>query len=304
MRANEELTIKGRRLRLSNLDKVLYPSVRFTKADVIDYYLRVAPVLLAHLRDRALTLKRYPEGVEGGHFYQRMCPEERPDWVRTAPVWSERRQAAVDCCVVDDLPTLVWAANLADLELHTGLSKVSHPERPTAMVFDLDPGTPADIISCGRVALLVRAVLNGLGLEAFAKTSGAKGMQVYVPLNTPRASYDRTKSFAHALAELLEREHPERVVSRMSKALRPGKVFVDWSQNDPRKTTVCAYSLRARERPTVSTPVSWEEISLAVRHGSPRQLSFEADAALSRTRRFGDLFAPVLTLRQTLPRRH
>jgi bifunctional non-homologous end joining protein LigD len=201
---------------------------------------------------------------------------------------------------VNDLPTLVWAANLADLELHTSLALAEDIERPTMMVFDLDPGAPADMVDCCRVGLWVRDLFEGLGLESFAKTSGSKGLQVYVPLNV-ETSYDETKPFAKAVAELLEKQHPKKVVSRMSKDLRGGKVLVDWSQNDEHKTTVCVYSLRARERPTVSTPVAWEEVARALRGKDPGLLTFEAEALLARVEERGDLFAPVLTLQQALP---
>jgi bifunctional non-homologous end joining protein LigD len=296
-----EVTVAGRRLKLSNLDKVLYPAVGFTKAQALDYYARISPVLLPHLKGRPLTLKRYPEGVEGGHFYQKRCPAHRPSWVRTAPVWSARHRGTVDYCLIDDLATLIWAANLADLELHTSLSRVAAPERPTVMVFDLDPGAPAGLVECCELALVVRAVLRKNGLESFAKTSGAKGLQVYVPLST-QVGYDDTKSFARSLAEALERRQPDRVVSRMQKALRPGKVFVDWSQNDFHKTTVCVYSLRAGKRPTVSTPVTWGEVQKAVRRRDAKPLHFTADEVLVRVAKMGDLFAPVERLKQRLAR--
>jgi bifunctional non-homologous end joining protein LigD len=292
--------IQGKRLKLSNLDKVLYPKVGFTKAQVIDYYVRVAPVLLPHLHDRPLTMKRYPEGVDGQFFYEKNCPRHRPEWVNTAPVWSEGNQRWMDYCVIQDLPTLVWAANLADLELHTSLSLAQDILRPTVVVFDLDPGPPATIVHCCQVGLWVRRVFAELGLEACAKTSGSKGLQVYVPLNTP-VSYDQTKPFAHELARLLERTYPDAVVSDMKKALRVGKVFVDWSQNDDHKTTIGVYSLRAKERPTVSTPVTWQEVEECWRKQDPDLLVFTSDQVLDRVEQSGDLFEPVLRLRQKLP---
>ncbi len=294
------IEIQGRELKLSNLDKVLYPEAGFTKAQVIDYYVRIAPVLLPHLHDRPLTMKRYPEGVQAEFFYEKNCPRHRPQWVKTAPVWSEGNNRWMDYCLVQDLPTLVWAANLADLELHTSLSLAADVLRPTVVVFDLDPGAPVNIVQCCRVGLWVRRIFEHLGLEAFAKTSGSKGLQVYVPLNTP-VTYDETKPFAHELARVLERAHPDLVVSDMKKSLRVGKVFVDWSQNDDHKTTVCVYSLRAKERPTVSTPVSWEEVEECWRQEDPDRLVFTHDRALSRAEEFGDLFEPVLTCRQNLP---
>jgi bifunctional non-homologous end joining protein LigD len=295
-----EAEIDGRKLRLSNLDKVLYPKAGFTKGQVIDYYARVSPALLPHLQGRPLTMKRYPDGVEGQFFYEKQCPSHRPEWVETASIWSRHNGRNIDFCLVNELPTLVWAANLADLELHTSLALAQEIERPTMMVFDLDPGAPADIVDCCRVGLWVRDLFDGLGLQSFAKTSGSKGLQVYVPLNV-EATYDETKPFAKAVAELLEKQHPKKVVSRMSKELRGGKVLVDWSQNDEHKTTVSVYSLRARERPTVSTPIAWDEVERALRSKDADGLRFEAEELLARVEEQGDLFAPVLTLQQALP---
>ncbi len=292
--------IQGKRLELSNLDKVLYPAVGFTKAQVIDYFVRIAPALLPHLRGRPLTMKRYPEGVSGFHFYEKNCPSHRPDWVRTTAVWSEGNNRWMDYCMVQDLPTLVWAGNLADLELHVSLSLGKKIEQPTTIVFDLDPGEPANIVQCCRVGLWVRGIFAKFGLQSFAKTSGSKGLQIYVPLNTP-VTYGETKPWAHELARLLERAHPEQVVSDMKKALRAGKIFVDWSQNDQYKTTICVYSLRAKERPTVSTPVTWEEVERCFQEDNSDLLVFDSDQALRRVQQYGDLFEPVLTLRQKLP---
>ena len=301
MRTTLEVEVEGRPLRLSNLDKVLYPAAGFTKAQVIDYYTRVAPALLPHLRGRPLTLKRYPNGVESAYFYEKECPSHRPEWVRTEAIWSRRNARPVNYCVVDDLATLVWTANLADLELHTSLSLAVDIDTPTMLVFDLDPGPPAAIVECAQVATWLRQIFAELGLESFPKTSGSKGLQVYVPLNVP-TSYDETKPFARALAELLERHHPEIGVSSMKKSLRPGKVLVDWSQNDEHKTTVCVYSLRARARPTVSTPVTWDEVEDALAARDPDLLSFDSDEALERVDEGGDCFAPVLELEQELPK--
>jgi bifunctional non-homologous end joining protein LigD len=294
-----EVEIDGHRLSLSNLDKVLFPAVGFTKGQVIDYYTRVAPAVLPHLRGRPLTLLRYPNGVDGGHFYEKQCPAHRPGWVRTAAIPLSSK--VVNFCLCDDLPTLVWLANLADLELHPSLSKAEEITRPTVLAFDLDPGPPATIVECAQVALHLREVLEHLGLEAFPKTSGSKGMQVYAPLNTP-TSYDHTKPFALALAQLLERRHPDLVVSDMRKDLRRGKVLVDWSQNDEHKTTVAVYSLRARERPTVSTPLHWDEVEAVLESRDPEELAFTTDQTLARVEEHGDLFAPVLELEQTLPK--
>jgi bifunctional non-homologous end joining protein LigD len=295
-----EVEVEGRRLELSNLDKVFYPEARFTKGDVLDYYVRVAPALLPHLKDRPLTLKRYPDGVNGMFFYEKRCPRHRPAWVKTEKVWSEGNGEYIDFCVVDGVATLAWCANIADLELHTSMSLAREIERPTMMVFDLDPGAPAGIVECCEVALLVRELFEGLGLRSFPKTSGSKGLQVYVPLNGP-SSYAQTKTFAQAVARLLEARHPDRILSRMAKALRVGKVFVDWSQNDVHKTTVCVYSLRAKERPTVSTPLRWTEVETCARTRDGAKLVFEAKDVLARVTRLGDLFEPTLTLRQELP---
>jgi bifunctional non-homologous end joining protein LigD len=293
--------IEGKHLKLSNLDKVLYPEAGFTKGQVIDYFVRVAPALLLHLRGRPLTMKRYPNGVSGQFFYEKNCPEHRPEWVQTARVWSSGNNKWMNYCMAEDLPTLVWAANLADLELHTSLSLGKDILRPTFLAFDLDPGPPANIVQCCQVGIWVRDIFERLGLKCFPKTSGSKGMQVYVPLNTA-VTYDQTKAFAHELARLLERQNPKLVVSDMKKALRVGKVFVDWSQNDDHKTTICVYSLRARERPTVSTPLKWEEVEACLKKGDPTLLVFESDRVLERVKKFGDLFEPVLKLKQKLPK--
>jgi bifunctional non-homologous end joining protein LigD len=292
--ARLEVSVEGRTLSLSNLDKVMYPATGFAKGEVIDYYTRVAPVLLAHLRDRPLTLKRYPNGVEGGHFYEKQCPSHRPGWVRSERIAMDSKD--IDFCVCDDLPTLVWLANLADLELHPSLSLVDDIDRPTVMAFDLDPGPPAGLSECCEVAFLLRDALSHLGLQSFPKTSGSKGIQVYVPLNVEGVDYDHgTKVLSHALARHLAAEHPKLIVSQQRKELRRGKVLIDWSQNDEHKTTVSVYSLRARERPTVSTPLDWSELE------QPEALVFEAADVLERVDRLGDLFAPVAELRQELP---
>ncbi len=285
----------GRRLKLSNWDKVLFPDAGFTKGDLIAYYGRVAPYAVPHLQGRPLTLKRYPNGVDSKYFYEKQSPSHRPEWVNTAVVGDVRYTVA------DDRPTLVWLANLADIELHTSLSLAAAPEQPTMLVFDLDPGPPAGLLECCEVAEVLHGLFEGLGLQSFAKTSGSKGLQVYVPLNVP-TSYSVTKPLARRIAELLEQRMPELVVSRMTKRLRPGRVLVDWSQNDAHKTTVTVYSVRARERPTVSTPVSWDEVARSRREGDVELLSFEVDDVLRRVADQGDLFAPVLSLRQQPPK--
>jgi len=295
-----EVVVEGRQLKLSNLDKVLYPATGFTKGQVIDYYTRISPWLLPHLKERLLTLKRYPNGVDQDYFFEKQSPKHRPDWVKTQAVWSFGNQRNVDFTVCNDLPTLVWLANLADLELHTNLCLASDVNQPTMMVYDLDPGPPANIVQCCQVGLWIRDILADLKLESFAKTSGSKGLQLYVPLNTP-VTYDDTKPFAHALAEVLEKQHPDLILSKMSKVAREGKVFVDWSQNDRIKTTITVYSLRARERPTVSTPVTWEEVQACRDSGDPQRLVFLSDQVLKRVADTGDIFEPVLKLKQKLP---
>ncbi len=291
-----EVEVDGRSLSLSNLGKVLYPAAGFTKGHVIDYYTRVAPALLPHLRGRPLTLKRYPNGVDGGHFYEKQCPGHRPDWVQTAAIPIRTNGRVIDFCLAQDLPTLVWLANLADLELHPSLSLVDDIDRPAVMAFDLDPGPPAGIPECCEVAFLLRDTLSQIGLESFPKTSGSKGIQVYVPLNVEGVDYDNgTKALSHALARHLEAQHPKLIVSQQRKDLRKGKVLIDWSQNDENKTTVCVYSLRARERPTVSTPLRWEELD------DPDSLAFETSDVLERVEEHGDLYAPVVELQQELP---
>jgi bifunctional non-homologous end joining protein LigD len=294
------MEIEGRQIKLSNLDKVLYPKTGFTKGQVIDYYIRIAPALLPHLKDRPLTLKRYPNGVEGMHFYEKNCPKYRPPWMKTARIWSEGNNKYMEYCVAADLPTLVWLANLADLELHTSLSRAPEMQRPTVIAFDLDPGAPASIVQCCQVSLWVREIFAQFGLEAFAKTSGSKGLQVYVPLNNA-VTYDQTKPFARAIARLLEERHADQVVSDMKKSLRVNKVFVDWSQNDDYKTTVNVYSLRAKDQPTVSTPVTWQEVEQCLKKADPDLLVFTSDQVLQRVEKRGDLFESVLKLKQKLP---
>jgi bifunctional non-homologous end joining protein LigD len=295
------IEIQGKTLKLTNLEKILYPAAGFAKRQVIDYYIRIAPAILPHLAGRPLTRKRYPDGVEGEPFFEKNAPQYRPDWVKTAPVWSGRNRRNIHYVLCDDLATLVWLANLAALELHPSLSLASDVTCPTMMVFDLDPGPPATILECCQVGLWLREIFEHFGLRSFPKTSGSKGLQIYVPLNTP-VTYEATKTFSHALAQLLEHEHPKQVLSEMSKQARTGKVFVDWSQNDEHKTTIGVYSLRAREQPTVSTPVTWEEVEAAHKKKKAATLVFEAKDTIARFEKFGDLFAPVLTLRQQLPK--
>jgi bifunctional non-homologous end joining protein LigD len=293
--------IGGRRLKLTNLEKVLYPATGFTKGQVIDYYARIAPVLVPHLAGKPLTLKRYPSGVDSEFFFEKNATKHRPDWVKTAPIWSEGNQREINYILANDLATIVWLANLAAIELHPSLSLAKDIESPRTMVFDLDPGPPANIVQCCQVGVWLRDIFEHFKLESFPKTSGSKGLQIYVPLNA-KTSYDETKPFAHALARLLENEHRELVVSDMKKAIRTGKVLVDWSQNDEHKTTISVYSLRARERPTVSTPVTWDEVERTLKNKDASLLVFEVPQVLQRVAKMGDLFAPLLKLKQKLPK--
>ncbi len=294
-----ELHVDERTIKVSNWSKVLWPRAGFTKGDLVDYYVRIAPVLLPHLEGRPLTLKRYPNGVDQAHFYEKQSPSHRPDWVATAPIPTGRK--TIDFTLANDTATLAWLANLADVELHTSLARAEAIARPTMLVFDLDPGEGADLVQCCEVGLVLRGLFDGLGLTTVAKTSGSKGLQVYVPLNRPDVSYDDTKPFAKAIAELLEQRMPDLVVSRQTRTLRGGKVLVDWSQNDEHKTTVNVYSVRARERPTVSTPVDWDEVAACREAGDAGLLTFETADVLERVAERGDLFAPALSAVQQLP---
>ena len=308
MSARNKTTLKlgKREVSVSNLDKVFYPGTGFTKGDVIDYYARIAPVLVPHVKGRPVSLKRYPDGVQGQFFYEKQCPSHAPDWIKEKTVKVAKENGEyIDYCVFDELPALVWAANIANLELHTFQHRRGAMQRPTGLVFDLDPGPPADIIQCCQVALWLRTMFAALGLECFPKTSGSKGMQLVIPLNTP-TNYDKTKAFAHQVADTLAAAHPELVVSDMKKKLREGKVFIDWSQNDDKKTTVSVYSLRAKDVPSASTPLKWSEVEAAwknrARARKGKTLVFEADEVLQRVKKWGDLFEPVLTLKQKLPK--
>ena len=303
MATSQVVEVDGRELKLTNLDKVLYPETGFSKGEMVDYYAKVAEAMVPHLKGRAVTLRRFPEGVDDldSAFFEKRCPKHRPKWVKTTNVRAGPNAGNIDFCVCDGRPTLVWMAQLAAIELHPSLSLGRAPTRPTVLAFDLDPGPPADIVDCCRVALRLRDMFGHFGVESFPKTSGSKGMQVYVPLNRKDVSYDVTKPFAKAIAQLLEKQTPDLVVSKMKKVERGGKVFVDWSQNHRSKTTIAVYSLRARERPTASTPLTWDEVETAADSGNGSNLVFEADAVLKRIERHGDLFAPVLELEQELP---
>jgi bifunctional non-homologous end joining protein LigD len=299
---DREVKVDGRELKLTNIDKVLYPKAGFTKGEMIDYYARIAPVLIPHLEGRAVTLRRFPEGVDDleAAFFEKRCPKHRPSWMKTVTVSAGPRAGKIAFCTVGDLPSLIWLAQLATIELHPSLSIARRPAQPTVLAFDLDPGPPANVVDCCRIALRLREMFGHFDLQCFPKTTGSKGLQVYLPLNT-KSHYDETKPFAKAMAQFLEKQ-TGKVVSKMSKEIRRGKVFVDWSQNHPRKTTISVYSLRAREQPTVSTPVSWEEVERCADEGDPDQLVFEAGDVLERVGRHGDLFAPVLELEQRLPK--
>ncbi len=285
--------IEGRQLTLSNLDKVFYPSTGLTKAGVVDFYARIASVMVPHLRGRAVTLVRAPDGVEGQQFFEKRCPPSAPAWVRSG--------GKLGSCVVDGAPTLVWLANLAAIELHTQQHAVDEPDRALNVVFDLDPGPPAGVLECARTALDLHSLLERLDLVSVVKTSGSKGLHLSIPLHTDGISDDDTKSFALALGRLLADDAPDRVTVTMAKERRPGKVFVDWSQNDANKTTVAAYSLRIRPQPTVSTPVTWDELSDALDSGDADALTFETGDTLRRVEELGDLYAGSLSVRQQLP---
>jgi bifunctional non-homologous end joining protein LigD len=300
---SQQVEVDGRELKLTNLDKVLYPKAGFSKGEVVDYYAKVAPAIVPHLKGRALTLRRFPEGVDDtdAAFFEKRCPKHRPDWVKTATVEAGPHAGIIDFCVCEDRPTLVWMAQLAAIELHPSLSLAPEPECPTVLAFDLDPGSPAEVLACCRVGLRLRELFGHFGVESFPKTSGSKGLQIYIPLNDEKITYEETKPLARAIAQLLEKQTPKEVVSKMKKVERKGKVFVDWSQNHRRKTTIAVYSLRAREQPTVSTPVTWDEVERAVKKDDADSLVFEAKDVLKRIEKHGDLFAPVLEMKQKLP---
>jgi bifunctional non-homologous end joining protein LigD len=294
----QKVEIEGRTLVVRNMSKVLYPDAAFTKGEVIDYYLRVAPTLLTHCGDRGVTLRRYPNGVDGVSFFEKRCASHRPDWV-PAVVGPGDRDGWIYYCKLDSVPAIVWAANMAALEIHAPMARCDDIATPTMVVFDLDPGPPAAMPECAEVGLMLRDVLSGIGLECFPKTSGSKGLQIYVPVNTPGITHEHASSFALAVGQAIEKQHADLVLTVMKKDLRTGKVFIDWSQNSHHKTTICAYSLRARPRPTVSTPVTWDEVADAA-DGAP--LSFEAADVLDRIAAHGDLWAPTAVLEQEIPK--
>jgi bifunctional non-homologous end joining protein LigD len=291
--------IGGRRLTIRHLDRILFPQARTTKADVLSYYASISTTMLPHLADRLLHMHRYPEGVEGPRFWQKACPEHRPDWLATTPVWSRDKQAYIEYCMVNEPAALLWAVNLGSIELHSSLHTCEDPHRPTVLAFDLDPGPGTNILHCCEVALRLRELFEAMQLVTYPKTSGSKGLQLYLPLNV-EITYEYTKRGARQVAELLEAQAPDAVVSRVARSARAGKVLIDWGQNTEHKSMVCAYSVRAKARPTVSTPLEWQEVEEAVDAGRAEQLSFEMADVLARVKERGDLFAPVLTRRQDL----
>ena len=292
--------IEERRLSLSNLEKDLYPSVGFTKGGILEYYRAIAPVMLPHLKDRALTLKRYPEGVDKGFFFEKRCPSHRPEWVKTAEVPLDHGDP-MRFCLVNDLETLLWVGNLASLELHVPLARVGSFRTPDSMVFDLDPGEPADILACAQVAMILRDLLSGMGLESYAKTSGQKGLHVFVPLNHRETTFEDTKTFSRAVAGIMQRHYPGLVTSKMAKQERRGRVFINWSQNDSSKTMISVYSLRAREKPFVSFPLEWGELEDLARQGEPAKMQVVYSEAVRRVEEKGDFFREVLVKVQKLP---
>jgi bifunctional non-homologous end joining protein LigD len=292
--------VAGKRLSLSNLEKDLYPSYGFTKAHVLEYYRRISAFILPHLKDRALTLKRYPDGVEKEYFFEKRCPSHHPSWVTTTEI-PQKDGERMTVCLVNDLNTLIWVENLASLELHVPLARADSPEKPDSMVFDLDPGDRAGILDCARVALILRDLLSRSRLASYVKTSGKKGLHVYVPLNRKETTFEETKQFSKAVAEVLHRNYPDLVTAKMAKDLRKRKVFINWSQNDSSKTMVCIYSLRAREKPIVSFPLSWEELEDLAGQGDPEKLQVMHSEAVSRVEKKGDLFREMIFKKQKLP---
>ncbi|MEN6624419.1 MAG: non-homologous end-joining DNA ligase [Smithella sp.] len=292
--------IAGKKLTLTNLDKNIYPSFGLTKAQILDYYRRISPFMLPHLQDRALTLKRYPNGVEEEYFFEKRCPAHRPAWVSTAEI-AQRREEPITACLVNDLSTLMWVENLASIELHIPQARSGSQEIPDYMVFDLDPGDGADILVCAKVAMILKDMLDEMKLVSCVKTSGQKGLHIFVPLNNQDTTFDDIKKFTKAMAEILQNNYPEMVTSKMAKEYRKEKVFINWSQNNAAKTMVCVYSLRARKNPTVSCPLSWKELEEKSARNQPEEFQFLYIDALERAEKMGDLFQDVLTKKQRLP---
>jgi len=290
----------GRRLFLTNLGKDLYPSYGFTKSRILEYYRGIASFILPHLKDRAVTLKRYPDGVEKDFFFEKRCPGHRPEWVRTAEILQDGGDP-MTYCLINDLETLIWVENLASLELHVPLARAGSHQTPDSMVFDLDPGDPANILDCARVALILRDLLSRMGLVSYVKTSGRKGLHVYVPLNNKETTFEDTKTFSRAVAGIMQKHYPDLVTAKMAKQERKAKIFINWSQNDASKTMICVYSLRAREKPLVSFPLEWRELENLKGQGDPARLQVVHSEAVSRTERMGDLFQEMLVKEQKLP---
>jgi bifunctional non-homologous end joining protein LigD len=294
--------IAGRKLSLSNLEKDLYPSYGFTKAHVLEYYRLVSRFILPYLKNRALTLKRYPNGVEGEFFFEKRCPAHHPPWVATAKI-PQHKEEPITACLVNDLNTLMWVENLASLELHVPLARADSPETPDSVVFDLDPGEGAGILDCARVALILRDLLSGLKLTSLIKTSGMKGLHAYVPLNTRGITFEDTKKFSKSVAEVLQHNYPDLVTAKMAKEMRRKKVFINWSQNDHAKTMVCVYSLRASKKPVVSFPLDWKEVEMLTEQKNPEKFSILHSEAVRRLEKTGDLFSEMITKKQRLPNR-
>jgi len=294
------IEISGKKLPLSNLEKDLYPSYGFTKAHILEYYRRVAEFILPHLQDRALTFKRYPEGVERDFFFEKRCPSHRPAWAKTAEITRDNGER-MTVCLVNDLETLMWVENLASLELHVPLARAGSPETPDSLVFDLDPGDPANILDCARVALILRDLLIPLQLTSYVKTSGQKGLHVFVPLNRKETTFEDTKEFSKAVAEIMQKNYPDLVTAKMAKEYRKAKVFINWSQNDSSSTMICVYSLRARRKPYVSFPLAWRELENLAGQGDPEKLQVIHSEAVRRTEKQGDLFRELLVKKQPLP---
>jgi len=294
------IEIAGRRLSLSNLDKDLYPSCGFTKAHVLEYYYEIAEFILPHLKDRALTLKRYPEGVDKDFFFEKRCPPHHPAWTKTAEIRRDDGER-MTVCLVNNLETLLWVENLASLELHVPLARAASPETPDSMVFDLDPGEQADILDCARVSLILRDLFSRLRLVSYVKTSGQKGLHVYVPLNSTGTTFEDTKTFSKSVAVTMQKNYPDLVTAKMAKEYRKAKVFINWSQNDSSKTMICVYSLRAREKPFVSFPLEWQELEHLAGLGDPEKLQVTHAEAVRRAGKMGDLFREVLMKKQKLP---
>jgi len=298
--ARKSVKIAGKRLSLSNLEKDLYPHYGFTKAHVLEYYRRISKFILPHLKDRALTLKRYPDGAGKEFFFEKRCPSYHPSWAKTANI-NRDDEEPMTVCLVNDLETLIWVENLASLELHVPLARFGSLESPDSIVFDLDPGDYANILSCARVALILRDLLSELRLATYVKTSGKKGLHVYVPLNRKETTFENTKKFSKAVAKIVQKNYPDLVTARMAKEYRKAKVFINWSQNDSSKTMICVYSLRAREKPIVSFPLAWKELESLAGQGDPEKLQVLHSEALNRAEKQGDLFWEVLMKKQKLP---